>query len=252
MIRNSCHLFFGFGSVLYALIETYPEKVTNLTKNYRMSDDTLSNIDSIISRHTLPDIKQLKELEDVIKSYLTDKDDFVMTTFRNDDVEFLNKTTLQILTHRDEIDDMSYLCELAVNAGHVIPVRSNQRQSYKDKNGNSVDIMFNNELCTLTKIGNQYVVQSKMFKDHQITYSNIFAILKDFSVSYAVTVHRSQGLEWDYAVYVHSNAAAIRMSANLCYVAYTRSRIKSSIFGDTSRAYCRQQLAYMNILDKKR
>lgn len=217
-----------------------------------MSDETLCNIDEIIEQHTLPDIKSFDKLESTIKSHLNDKDDFIMTTFRNIDAESLNKATLEILTDRDDSYDMNELCEIALAAGHAVPVRSNQRQSYKDKDGNSIDVMFNNELCMIHKINDEYVVQSKMFKDHQITYKNMFTLLKDFSVSYAVTVHRSQGLEWDYAIYVHSIAAAARMSANLCYVAYTRSKMKSTIFGDTSRAYCGSQLAYKNILDKIR
>lgn len=238
---NQLPSFLGYGNILYGLLKEFPSNVTLLSKNHRCSQSVSDGMSSILNGQ-FPAVTDRNTFGTELGNYLKDKEDLIITAFENKTVINWNLICLKYLTGNDS-DDLTQLFAVALDIDKItVPLRCTRNISHKEGNSLVYD-MFNNELCYVMKEGSKYVISSKLFK-HVMYYDNIESILKDFDIAYAMTVHKSQGLEWDYVFFVN-DANSWNRTRNLCYVAYTRSKKNTYILTDSK--YTGKTITYNNI-----
>lgn len=232
--------FLGFGSILYGICEELPSRVMHLKKNWRQQEypELIQEMRHIKSTGTFIHTLSTDIVDQYALSCLDKDEDFICVTFTNAQVSYLNFMLLQHVIQKlgkqwiespDLFDKTVKNVELALDNGAKLNLmcRRNIRGEKDKETGRRPALMDNNEICYVTKEGNHFKVQSKMFKDRILKYDTIYDIFKeDFNLGFACTIHKSQGLEFDYVCYYQSGYNA-NETRNLAYVGYTRSRIKT-------------------------
>ena len=105
------------------------------------------------------------------------------------------------------------------NNYNAIWEKENQRE-FKKELGNGV---FNGELGIIEKINKKEKILKVRFDDGKIvTYEN--TDLEQLEHAYAITVHKSQGSEFDVVILVASQTAPMLLTRNLIYTAMTRAK----------------------------
>ncbi len=89
-------------------------------------------------------------------------------------------------------------------------------------NGEKGEGVFNGDVGFITDIDNRNQKLSVMYDDKLVKYD--FALLDELELAYAVTVHKSQGSEFDVVVMPVYETHRLLMTKNLLYTAITRAK----------------------------
>lgn len=242
---NQLPTFLGRGNILHGLLEHFLS--TRLETNYRCSQEIVDNMNRILSGR-LPTIVDCELIMDYLYEFLDDKKDFIVTAYRNNTVEDINKKALfvQLNICNPDLDEDFYRQLLsrpdameALVTKTVeycpIPLICSRQISVKKKDGTYEKLFYTAERAVLTANPDGTYMVKSTFRDGVQSYKDIRQVMKNFQPGYACTIYRTQGLEWDYTLFFNDMNTYL-INSNLCYVAYTRSRKKSIIFSDSDYA----------------
>ena len=114
----------------------------------------------------------------------------------------------------------------------VMQIKNNYDLQYKKDNGEYGSGVFNGDVGYITDIDIRGGIVKVKFDDREVTYFS-----EDFSqleLAYAVTVHKSQGSEYDYVIIPLCDVPTKLMYRNLLYTAVTRAKKMLIIVGNQS------------------
>lgn len=112
------------------------------------------------------------------------------------------------------------------NNYNILWEKENERE-FKKELGNGI---FNGELGTIERINKEEKTVKVRFDDGKVaTYDN--TDLDQLEHAYAITVHKSQGSEFDVVILVASQSAPMLLTRNLIYTAMTRAKKLLIIIG---------------------
>ena len=112
------------------------------------------------------------------------------------------------------------------NNYNILWEKENERE-FKKELGNGI---FNGELGIIEKINKEEKTVKVRFDDGKVaTYDN--TDLYQLEHAYAITVHKSQGSEFDVVILVASQSAPMLLTRNLIYTAMTRAKKLLIIIG---------------------
>ena len=115
------------------------------------------------------------------------------------------------------------------NNYNILWEKDNDRE-FKKELGNGV---VNGELGVIEKINKEYKTIRVKFDDGKVaTYEN--ADLDQLELAYAITVHKSQGSEFDVVLFVASQTTPLLLTRNLLYTAITRAKKLLKVIGPQS------------------
>ena len=105
----------------------------------------------------------------------------------------------------------------------VMQTKNNYDIEWIKDNGEEGMGIFNGDIGIIKKISSIDKVLEIIFDDDKkVTYN--FSDLEDLELAYAITVHKSQGNEFDYVIISVSNFNSMLMFKNLLYTAVTRAK----------------------------
>ena len=90
--------------------------------------------------------------------------------------------------------------------------------------------IFNGEMGVISSIDVKNRIVSVVFDDNRLAFYD-YTVLKELEHSYAITVHKSQGSEFDYCIIPIVNVTPMLMTRNLLYTAITRAKKLAVILG---------------------
>lgn len=244
----------GAGNVLYDLIDTKLFDVVNLDIIYRQKENSkiislAQNIkDGIIEQFTNnPQNANMKFGEDVyqVTKYYSDKEiqliktnsakqihDIIVNTLKN---TFLNKKSIHYV---EDILDLQILSSTKKEDAGTISLNKSIHYIYNQNAdahtffaiGDKIMMMENNyeigycngDIGFITNIDNTNNTISININDIEmhIPHSHI----KDISLSYACTIHKSQGSEYSYVIVSLPKSPTSILQRNLIYTAITRAK----------------------------
>ena len=112
------------------------------------------------------------------------------------------------------------------NNYNILWEKENERE-FKKELGNGI---FNGELGTIERINKEEKTVKVRFDDGKVaTYDN--TDLDQLEHAYAITVHKSQGSEFDVVILVASQSTPMLLTRNLIYTAMTRAKKLLIIIG---------------------
>ena len=114
----------------------------------------------------------------------------------------------------------------------VMQIKNNYDLQYKKDNGEMGCGVYNGDVGFITDIDIRGGIVKVRFDDREVTYFS-----EDFSqleLSYAVTVHKSQGSEYDYVIIPLCDVPKKLMYRNLLYTAVTRAKKMLIIVGNSA------------------
>lgn len=115
------------------------------------------------------------------------------------------------------------------NNYNILWEKENEREFRKEL-GNGI---FNGEIGRIEKINKEEKTVRVKFDDGKVaTYEN--TDLDQLEQAYAITVHKSQGSEFDVVIFVASQSAPMLLTRNLIYTAMTRAKKLLIVIGSQS------------------
>ena len=157
----------------------------------------------------------------------------ILTPFRSNGDASANNLNAAI---RDEVNPAEYGVPEVSFGGKVFRLRDRVMQTKNDYDlrmldakGNVVSsCVFNGEIGRISEIGSGSLTVD--FDGRYATYP--FESLNELELSYAMTVHKSQGSEYDTVIIPLLPAHRILLSRNLVYTAITRAKRRVLLVGD--------------------
>lgn len=250
----------GAGNVLGDILKSEIFPVTMLTKIYRQTDDSLiiSNA-HMINSGVMPVIdnksrdfffEQKSELSDIHKAIID------MVTERIPSFAKVESTQIQVLAPLKAgvcgIDNLNHTLQEILNPpsqrkmevvvgstvfreGDKVMQTSNdynliwhKRVGFLEEEGEGV---FNGDIGQIEKIDYQTFETTVMFEDgRRCTYSR--ADVGELSLAYAITIHKSQGSEFDVVVIPVIAGTSMILTRNLIYTAVTRAKKMVVLVGE--------------------
>lgn len=250
----------GAGNVLGDILKSEIFPVTMLTKIYRQTDDSLiiSNA-HMINSGVMPVIdnksrdfffEQKSELSDIHKAIID------MVTERIPSFAKVESTQIQVLAPLKAgvcgIDNLNHTLQEILNPpsqrkmevvvgstvfreGDKVMQTSNdynliwhKRVGFLEEEGEGV---FNGDIGQIEKIDYQTGETTVMFEDgRRCTYSR--ADVGELSLAYAITIHKSQGSEFDVVVIPVIAGTSMILTRNLIYTAVTRAKKMVVLVGE--------------------
>lgn len=114
--------------------------------------------------------------------------------------------------------------------------------SSTEKTGIEGNGIFNGEMGIIQKVDNAARTVSVLFDDDRLAIYD-YPSLNQLEHCYAVTVHKSQGSEFDYCVIALMRGMPLLMTRNILYTAVTRARKMAVLIGDPE---CIQEMVENN------
>ncbi|MBQ8827817.1 MAG: ATP-dependent RecD-like DNA helicase [Clostridia bacterium] len=242
----------GPGKVLRDLIETESYKAITLDEIYRQESDSLIAVNAHkINTGFMPDFnvadkdfflirtqnptacaETVKKLCSVRlpKAYginpMTDIQVIIPTKKGVCGVVNINKELQSCLNPPSDIKAEATLHGVVFREGdRVMQIKNNYETEWEDLYDPSVkgSGIFNGEMGILTRLDVKNREASVVFDDNRLVVYD-FAHMTDVEHCYAVTVHKSQGSEFDYCVIPVIEGAPMLMTRNLLYTAITRAK----------------------------
>jgi len=255
--------FLSGGSIIYSIMKLIPSRV-NIDKdfdvNYRIADKNLWKRIKNINKGIFDfDIHSIKDIDftnvDVIitganknVSMCNNLMYFYKHVKKGDLQEFLKENNdKQTDTLYDKLDKFKRLIN-NIKKYDTIPLICKQNTT----------TTFNNERFTLTKIDVDEVVVKSNFNSQEMSFDlsdrkKLIELYEMFDFCYAITVNRSQGLEWDSVVMLITRADRNLLNRNAIYVAMSRAKesvfvVSQTLLKDTSEALLRAEIeAFTNV-----
>lgn len=246
----------GAGNILDDLIASESVPVVQLTEIFRQSMESLivTNAHKIVHGE-LPELK------------VKDKDFFFL---HSENKEIINRTVIELCTKRlpaaygyDTYKDIQILApgrkgglgvtelntrlqsvinpknseknELTVGkrilreGDKVMQIRNNYDLLWVKDDGETGDGIFNGEIGIIETINKRARIIKVRFEDKVASYDFDFAV--DLDLSYATTVHKSQGNEFEAVIMPLLSGAPMLLYRNLLYTAVTRAKKLMIIVG---------------------
>lgn len=241
--------FLSSGSFLYSAMKEFPECVTELNKQYRFQNNPeYRDLMSSVVNSEIPDGVQI---ECFTEELIRNTDCFI--TGANETVSWLNKVCLKVKnpelnvnsTYVKDSVDIAYALCTAKNPS-AIPLIANSTKELKSK-GDDYKLYVNTRFSFSHMSGDRFVLRnlvdgtSVRVSDRQL---NSF-----FSLGYAITVNKSQGLEWPrVCVYVSPKDRNLK-NFNAMYVAISRGMDAMILATDENKSFTKTDL--INILHKR-
>lgn len=113
--------------------------------------------------------------------------------------------------------------------GDLVMQMKNNYDIEWEQNGNIGNGIFNGEMGTIVKISNISEYVEVDFDGKIVRYE--FSELDQLEHSYAITVHKSQGSEFDVVIMPVVRSAPMLLTRNLLYTAITRAKKLLIIIG---------------------
>lgn len=115
----------------------------------------------------------------------------------------------------------------------VMQTKNNYDIEWVRDNGEEGTGIFNGDIGIIQKISSIDKVLEIVFDDDKKVLYN-FSDLEELELAYAITVHKSQGNEFDYVIISVSNFNSMLMFKNLLYTAVTRAKRMVILVGSES------------------
>ena len=235
--------FLGVGNLLHALVNHFPDRVTELTVNYRarLNPDIVKVFTSFKETARLMDTSQMQSIittdarmstdNKAIAAWLEDvrsECDSFACAFRNDDVISLNNMVLSTVFNTKNLlkpkNDL-YASKLEVFSELLLKGKPFEVISTKNIKTQKQFKAFNGERFIASAVGDKFIVTSHQFTKHKFTVS-IKQLALNFDLGYAMTVHKLQGSEATSVLYYEPRLSNIINPANLRYVGLSRAKCK--------------------------
>jgi len=113
-------------------------------------------------------------------------------------------------------------------------------QTKNQKEGLSLTATSNGEIGSIVQIGNNSCEIE--FSGRKITFKKYD--LKTIELAYAITVHKSQGSEWDKVLFCFPEGAPSFLTKELAYTALTRGKKEIICTGNTYRLFSGELLSH--------
>ena len=251
----------GAGNVLGDILKSKIFPVTMLTKIYRQSDQSLiiSNA-HLINSGSMPVIdnksadfffEQKQDLNDIHKSIINMVTTRIPSFTKIDPMQIqvlaplkagvcgidnLNRTLQQILNPPSQRKMEIVVGATIFREGDKVMQTSNdynlvwhRRNGFLDEEGEGV---FNGDIGQIESIDFQTGETTVMFEDgRRCTYSR--ADVGELSLAYAITIHKSQGSEFDVVVIPIISGTSLILTRNLIYTAVTRAKKMVVLVGES-------------------
>lgn len=235
------------GNILADLIACKKIKVSFLTKIYRQDEKSLIVYNAHkVNSGKMPDINNLSEdffflevsdvskiLSEVVSQYTTRISSHFKIGIENIQILCPIKRT-QIGTENINRILQEYLVKNPLGTqfeigDKVMHIKNNYNIEWQTVDGQKGNGIFNGELGYVKKIDNRssYLVE---FEDGKIaSYTKDMA--QELMLAYAISVHKSQGSEFDAVILVLGDTKMPLLNRNLLYTALTRAKKMIAILG---------------------
>ena len=110
----------------------------------------------------------------------------------------------------------------------VMQIRNNYELEWHRGRQNGAGV-FNGDIGTIIRIGKNSM--TIIFDDRGVEYD--FSLLEDLEPAYAITVHKSQGSEYQTVIIPAYSAPPMLLTRNMLYTAVTRAQTRVIIVGKT-------------------
>jgi len=122
----------------------------------------------------------------------------------------------------DKAEKLTGRCVFRVG-DKVMQIKNNYQQEWERLSDGEKGLgVFNGDVGFITEIDNRAQKVSVVFDDKLVLYD--FLLLDELELAYAVTVHKSQGSEFDVVVMPMAETHRLLMTRNLLYTAITRAK----------------------------
>ena len=112
----------------------------------------------------------------------------------------------------------------------VMQIKNNYDIMFKKDNGEYGSGVFNGDVGYITEIDIRANMLKVRFDDRVVTYFS--EDLSQLELAYAITVHKSQGSEYDYVIIPLCEVPSRLVYRNLLYTAVTRAKKMLILVGD--------------------
>ncbi|MBR2280531.1 MAG: ATP-dependent RecD-like DNA helicase [Ruminococcus sp.] len=246
----------GAGNVLDDLISSEMIPIVQLTEIFRQSMESLivTNAHKIVNGE-LPELKRKdkdffflhSENKDIITQtvielcsgrlsnaygYDTYKDIQILAPGRKGDLgvnELNNKLQFVINPKDSEKNELSSGKKILREGDKVMQIRNNYDLLWVKDNGENGEGIFNGEIGIIESINKRSRIIKVRYDDKVASYDFDFAV--DLDLSYATTVHKSQGNEFEAVIMPLLDGAPMLLYRNLLYTAVTRAKSLIIIVG---------------------
>ena len=271
-ISNECRLILvgdadqlpsvGAGNVLHDIINSKAVKVKRLTQIYRQAQQSLivMNAHSINKGNKIELYNRESDFffvkqnspESVISTIIAMaktripgyiscdplKDIQILSPIKKSDLGIINlNRVLQEVFNppSDKLNGKKYGEVIYRCNDKVMQIKNNYNVDWKMKLPNGTYSkgkgVFNGDTGFISEINNEEQTMTVEFEDAKIIEYD-FTNLDELSLSYAVTIHKSQGSEYDVVILPLLNSNPLLFTRNLLYTAVTRAKKLVVIIGD--------------------
>ena len=134
----------------------------------------------------------------------------------------LNKKIQELINPKDIKKEEKSIGAFTFREGDSVMQIKNNYDIAWEQNGEISSGIFNGEMGTITKISNISESVEVDYDGKIVTYA--FSELDQIEHSYAITVHKSQGSEFDVVILPIVRSAPMLLTRNLLYTAITRAK----------------------------
>ena len=174
----------------------------------------------------LPEYYNIKNIEDIQ----------VLTPMKKSDIGTveLNRQLQEVLNPKTpNVEEITYGDKIFRENDKVMQVRNNYNKEYKTRSYQTGLGVFNGDFGTVTKVDNYDNTVEVLF-DNERYVEYTAKELDELSLSYAITIHKSQGSEFPAVVIPLGAGPYMLMTRNLIYTAITRARKLVVLVGNIS------------------
>ena len=162
----------------------------------------------------------------------TGKDDLEYGEYTISSNELNSKYTCEKLLekNKDKIQYKKHGDRIFIEGDRVMQVKNNYDIYWEKQNGENGTGIFNGELGTISKI-DDITKQVEIYFDDEKKAWYEYTDLEQLEHSYCVTIHKSQGSEFDVVILCLPQAAPMLLTRNLLYTGITRAKKLLIILG---------------------
>lgn len=215
---NQIPTFLSGGSLLYSIMEEFPDNVKNFTEMHRFTGELKTNITNLLksklSFNIRTDVKDILATSDIV------------VTGSNKHVKKFNELMFKVKHNINFSEDLTVEGALHKAKDEWIPLLANATCVIDDKYKMYTNQKFSGKYCSKT---HRYCLRDEI-NNYTIETSDRKNLWK-FNLGYAITVNKAQGLEWDnVAVYLDVTGTQPGekdmnlLNFNALYVALSRGR----------------------------
>lgn len=240
--------FLGRGNLLSSLISEFGRYTEELRVQHRLPDAVVAETKFLSDNGNFPRLTNPAEAKGIIKDWVDTKKNFMLLAFSNKSVEKMNKYVVTILypylSRAETFYDMLYSLQI----GDSLKCRATANLKLKSEGSElrgKYDFL-NNESVLVTKFSKNECLCKSLDFDSPKRSLSLSDTASSFTLAYASTVHKAQGLEADYCFY-QDDASVYLGNLNLSYVAFTRCKIEAVVCSVSNSK--RNFLEYNNVFE---